>query len=101
MTLYEKIIGTNSLDIVPKKDFFDASEFYSNLKNKWIAKSDFETGKYLWVNSKMRNLNNMNDLCNVQDVILLSEIVEKRFEQMYQKDYFNPRKCNSASTLSG
>ena len=49
----------------------------------------------------MRNLNNMNDLCNVQDVILLSEIVEKRFEQMYQKDYFNPRKCNSASTLSG
>ena len=34
MTLYEKIIGTNSLDIVPKKDFFDASEFYSNLKNK-------------------------------------------------------------------
>ena len=101
MIPYKEIIGTNSLDIVPEKDFFDASEFYSHLKNKCITKSDYETGKYLWVNSKMRHLNNMNDLYYVQDIILLLEIVEKRFEQMYQKDYFNPRKCNSASTLSG
>ena len=49
----------------------------------------------------MRNLNDMNHLYNVQDVILLLEIVENRFEQMYQKNYYNPRKCNSASNLSG
>ena len=49
----------------------------------------------------MRNLNDMNHLYNVQDVILLLEIVENRFEQMYQKNYYNPRKCNSASTLCG
>lgn len=101
MIPYEKTIGTNSLDIVPEKAFFDASKSYSHLKNKCITKSDYETGKYLWVNSKMRNLNNMNNLYNVQDVILLLGIVEKRFEQIYQKDYFNPRKCNSACTLSG
>ena len=47
MIPYKKIIGTNSLDIVPEKDFFDASEFYSHLKNKCITKSDYETGKYL------------------------------------------------------
>ena len=49
----------------------------------------------------MRNLNDMNDSYNVRDVILLLEIVENRFEQMYKKNYYNPRKCNSAHTLSG
>ena len=34
----------------------------------------------------MRNLNDMNDLYNVQDVILIFEIVENKFEQMYQKN---------------
>ena len=37
----------------------------------------------------------MNDLYNVQDVILIFEIVENKFEQMYQKNY------HSASNLSG
>lgn len=44
----------------------------------------------------MRNIKDMNDLYNVRDVILLLEITENRFAQMYQKNYFNPRKCNSA-----
>ena len=43
----------------------------------------------------------MNDLYNVQDVIIFCEIIENRFEQIYQKFGFNPRKCYSASTLSG
>ena len=49
----------------------------------------------------MRNLGDMNDLYNVQDVILLCEIIENRFQLMYEKFGHNPRKCNSASTLSG
>ena len=48
----------------------------------------------------MRNLSNMNDLYNMQDVILLLEIIKNRFEEMYKKYFCNPRKCNSASTLS-
>ena len=48
----------------------------------------------------MRNLNDMNDLYNVQDVIFLCEIFENRFQMMHEKLGFNPRKCNSASTLS-
>ena len=49
----------------------------------------------------MRNLDGMNDLYNMQDVILLCEIIENRFEKMHKKFGYNPRKCNSASTLSG
>ena len=43
----------------------------------------------------------MNDLYNVQDVILLCEIFENRFQLLQDKFNFNSRLCNSASTLSG
>ena len=43
----------------------------------------------------------MNDLCNAQGVILLYEIAENRFQFMHDLYGFKPRKCNSASTLSG
>ena len=49
----------------------------------------------------MRNLGDMNNLCNIQDVILLCEIIENRFQLMHDRYDFNPRKCNSASFLSG
>ena len=49
----------------------------------------------------MRNLGDMNDLYNAQDVILLCEINESRFQIMSNKYGFNPRKCNSASSMSG
>ena len=42
----------------------------------------------------------MNDLYTVQDVILFCEIAENRFQFMHDQYGFNPRKCNSASTLS-
>ena len=57
--------------------------------------------KFLYKTLRMRNLGNMNDLYNMQDVILLCEIIENRFQKMQNKFGFNPRKCNSASTLSG
>ena len=56
---------------------------------------------YLHKTLKMRNLGDMNDLYNTQDVILLCEIIENRFQLMHDKYGFNPRKCNSASSLSG
>ena len=43
----------------------------------------------------------MDDLYNAQDVILLREITENRFQLMYNKYGFNLRKGNSASTLNG
>ena len=48
----------------------------------------------------MKNLGDMNDLYNPQDVILLCKIAENRFQFMHDQYGFNTRKCNLASTLS-
>ena len=49
----------------------------------------------------MRNAGDMNKLYNAQDVILLREIIENRFQVMNNTYGFNPRKCNSASRMRG
>ena len=49
----------------------------------------------------MKNLGDLNDLYNTQDMILLCKILESRFQAMQNTYGFNPRKCNSASTMSG
>ena len=98
---YEKIADKNSLDLIPEKEFFKYTEFFSKLNGCNIGLEIYENMKYLYTVLKMRNLGDMNDLYNMQDVILLCEIIENRFEKMHKKFGFNPRKCNSASTLSG
>ena len=42
----------------------------------------------------------MNGLYNAHDTILLCEIIENRFQLMQDEYGYNPRKCNSTSTLS-
>ena len=54
----------------------------------------------MWNTLKMRNLSDMNDIFNAQNVILLCEIIENIFQLMQDKYGFKTRKCNSASTLS-
>ena len=49
----------------------------------------------------MRNLGDLNDSYNTQDMILLTEIIESHFEAMKNTYGFNPKKCNSASSMSG
>ena len=98
---YEKICTINSLLSKPEKDFYEHTEFYSSLKQSNVSFSEYENAKYLFKTLKMRNLGDMNDLYNFQDVILLCEIIENRFQQMQEKFGFNPRKINSGSTLSG
>ena len=80
--------------------FFEMTEFYSDLKQKFVSKDDCDNSKYLYLNLKMRNLSDMNDLYNAQDVILLYEIFENRFPTIQDVFKFNPRIRNSASTLS-
>ena len=48
----------------------------------------------------MRNLSDLNDLYNVQEVILLMVIKENRFQEMQNETRYSPRKINSASKLS-
>ena len=49
----------------------------------------------------MRNLGDLNDSYNTQDMILLTEIIESHFEAMKNTYGFNPKKYNSASSMSG
>ena len=85
---YEKILDMNSLDIVPEKEFFNYTEFYSNLNGCNIPLEIYEDMKFLYETLKMRKLGDMNDLYNMQDVILLCEIIENRFEKMNKKNWF-------------
>ena len=49
----------------------------------------------------MRDLSDLNDLYNAQDVIILLEIIENRFQSVQDKSGYNPRIINSTSKLSG
>ena len=49
----------------------------------------------------MRDLSDLNNLYNAQDVIILLEIIENRFQTIQDKTGYNPRIINSASKLSG
>ena len=49
----------------------------------------------------MKNLGDLNDWYNAQDIILLNESIENRFQAMHETYGFKPRKCNSASSMSG
>ena len=98
---YEMIIDMDSLDIKPEGEFYDKAQFFSELKSKGVDDEDYNHSQYLFQTLKMRNLSDMNDLYNFQDVALLCEIVENGFQTMHDEPGYNPRKYNSASTLSG
>ena len=83
------------------EEFWNKTEFLSELKLKAVDDESYENSKVLYKTLKMRNLGDLNDLYNTQDVISLCEILESRFQAMQNTYGFNPRKCNSVSTMSG
>ena len=89
-----------SFFLMPEKNFWEKTDFFSDLKQSAVSDENYEHSKYLYHTLKMRNLGDMNDLYNAQDVILLCEIIKSRFQMMNDKYGFNPRKCNSASSMS-
>ena len=92
----------NSIFLTPENGVsFEKNEFCSNLKQKAISDSDYKSSFFLYRTLKMQNLGDINDLYNAQNVILLYQITGNRFQFMHDQYGFNPRKCNSASTLSG
>ena len=90
-----------SFSIVPEEDFWEKTEFYSELKHCAGNDEDYENSKYLYQTLKMRNVGDLNDLYHAQDVLLLCEIIENCFQVMNDTHGLNPRKCNSASSMSG
>ena len=98
---YELIKGMESFFLTPENEFWEKTEFFSELKQRAVNDNDYENSKYSYQVLKMRNLGDMNDLYNAQDVILLCEIIENRFQIMNDTYGFNPSKCDSASSMSG
>ena len=100
---YENIEKIDLLCSATPEDgiIFTKDEFFSSLKNKEIDNESYENAKMLYLLLKMRDLSDLNDLYNVQDVMILLEIVENRFQLMQNKFGYNPRIINSASKLSG
>ena len=54
--------------------FFFSEEFFSTLKGQSANKADYNNSKKLFILLKMRNLSDLNDLCNV-----MSNLIKKRF----------------------
>ena len=98
---YELVIGMEPFLLTLENEFWEKTEFFSDLKQSAVNENDYENSKYLYQTLKMRNVGDMNDLYNAQDVILLCEIIENRFQIMNDTYGFNPRKFSSASSMSG
>ena len=98
---YEEIDSINALQKRPENgNFFSEEEFFSMLKRQSVNKEDYDNSKKLFVLLKMRNISDLNDLCNVQNVILLMVIIENIFQEMQTETDYNPMKISSASKLS-
>ena len=90
---YEKIVDMNSMFLTPENGvFFEKSEFFSDLKQKAVSDSDYKSSFSLYQTLKLRNLGDINNLYNAQDVISICEIGENRFQFMHDTYGFNPRK---------
>ena len=72
---YELIVNMESFFITPDQDFWEKTEFFSKLKLSAVNDEDYEQWKYLYQTLKMKNLGDLNDLYNAQDMILLTEII--------------------------
>ena len=73
---YELIVDMQSLLLTPDNDqFWSKTEFFSELKLQAVDDESYENSKFLFKTLKMRNLGDLNDLYNTQDVILLCEIL--------------------------
>ena len=97
---YKFIFDMESFFIKTENEFWEKTEFFNELKQSSVNDEDYGNSKYLYQTLKMRNLGDLNDLYNTQDIILLTEKIESRFEAMKNTYGLNPRKCNSASSMS-
>ena len=80
---YEKIDAIDALQKEPEdRIFLLKEEFFSKLKGKAVNDDDYEILKKMFILLKMQNTSDLNDLYNAQDVILLLEIIENRFQEM-------------------
>ena len=105
MIPYEKIKSWSDLDSHPEGEFSAETEFFSSLKNSAISEmlsdAEYKNVNKFWKTLSLNKLSELNGFYNFQDTMILSEIFESRASEMFKRFPYNPRKCTSASTLSG
>ena len=75
-----------SLLLTPDDEqFWNKTELFIELKLQAVEDESYENSKFLYKTLKMRNLGDLNDLYNTQDVILLCKNLESRFQVKCQK----------------
>ena len=79
-----------SFFLISDNEFWEKTEFFRELKQCAVNDNNYEISKYLYQTLKMRNLDDMNDLYNSQDVILLCEIVKNLFQALNDTSSFSP-----------
>ena len=67
MIPYQMISDFDSLNITPKKDFFEYENFYSTLKEKNISQEERENFKFFFTILRLKTLGDMNRIYNFQD----------------------------------
>ena len=81
---YEVVTGFDSLSAIPENgDFWNIETFYSRLKDEGISQKEWEGCRKLFKELKMRNLSDLNDIYNIQDVFILGVILEYRWSINY------------------
>ena len=101
MIPYQMITDFDSLKKVPKEDFFQKKDFYSELKEKDISDEEYQNVKKFFMLLRLKTLGDMNRIYNFQDTLILCKIFEQKASLLEKLFKFNPRKCNSASSFSG
>ena len=88
---YEMITRYDSLDISPEEGkFFQQHEFYSHLKDNIMTKEEYNNVKKFYQMMRLKDLGELNKICNFQDTIILCEIFEQRSERLQQLFKYNP-----------
>ena len=82
-------------------DFWSIDTFYSSLREEGITEKEWEGCRKLYKTVKMKNLSDFNDIYNIQDVSILSFILENRWQKVKDETRFDPKCFTSASPLSG
>ena len=101
MIPYQMITDFDSLKKVPKEDFFQKKDFYSELKEKDISDEEYQNVKKFFMLLRLKTLGDMNRIYNFQDTLILCKIFEQKASLLEKLFKFNPRKCNSASSFAG
>ena len=83
------------------KTFFKKDDFYSTLREKTVDDQEYEDVKQFFRLLNLKPLGDLNKYYNIQDTLMLCVVFERRSDMLQQLFKFNPRKCNSASALSG